>query len=84
MAEQTGIFFVSPINPRNSKEQKDAYGWVISVFLKTGLEKYWLHFRNTIEQTFNQLKNNDRLDQPTTLLWVSWLFTTYMHSYAQF
>jgi hypothetical protein len=22
-------FFISPVNPRNSKDRKDAYGWVI-------------------------------------------------------
>jgi hypothetical protein len=63
MAEQTGIFFVSPINPRNSDKRKDAYGRVIRVFLKTEFGKWLFHFRNTIEQTFNQLKN-DGLEQP--------------------
>ena len=63
MAEQTGIFFVSPINPRNSDKRKDAYGRVIPVFLKTEFGKWLFYFCNTIEQTFNQLKN-DGLEQP--------------------
>jgi hypothetical protein len=54
MAEETGIFFISPINPRNSEEQKDSYGRVMPSFLKTELGKWMFRFRNTIEQTFNQ------------------------------
>jgi len=38
-AEQTGIFFVSPINPRNSEERKDAYGRAMPLFLKTEFGK---------------------------------------------
>jgi hypothetical protein len=63
MTEQTGIFFVSPINSRNSEERKDAYGRVIPRFLKTTFGKWLFHFHNSIEQTFNQLKN-DGLEQP--------------------
>ncbi|MBB3907322.1 MULTISPECIES: transposase [Anoxybacillaceae] len=63
IAEQTGIFFVSPINPRNSDERKDAYGRMIRSFLKTEFGKWLFGFRNSIEQTFNQLKN-DGLEQP--------------------
>jgi hypothetical protein len=62
-AEQTGIFFVSPINPRNRDKRKDAYGRVIPASLKTKFRKWLFHFRNTIEQTFNQLKI-DGLEQP--------------------
>nr|WP_240326806.1 hypothetical protein [Aeribacillus pallidus] len=38
-AEQSGILLISPINRRNSGEQKDAYGHVLPVFffLKTKL-----------------------------------------------
>jgi hypothetical protein len=35
MAEETGIFLISPINPQNSEERKDSYGQVMSSFLKT-------------------------------------------------
>jgi hypothetical protein len=63
MAKQTGIFFVSPINPRNSDKRKDAYGRVIPPFLKTEFGKWLFRFRNSIEQTFNRLKN-DGLEQP--------------------
>jgi hypothetical protein len=38
LAEQVGIFFVSPINRRNSNERKDTYGRGIPVFLKTRFE----------------------------------------------
>jgi len=62
-SEQAGIFFVSPINPRNGEERKDAYGRVIPRFMNTEFRKWLFRFRNTIEQTFNQLKN-DRLEQP--------------------
>jgi hypothetical protein len=62
MAEQTGSFFVSPINPRNSYKRKDAYGWVIPVFLKAEFGKWLFRFCNSIEQTFNRLKN-DGLEQ---------------------
>ncbi|GAJ41740.1 putative transposase [Parageobacillus caldoxylosilyticus NBRC 107762] len=55
--------FISPINPRNSEERKDSYGRVMPSFLKTELGKWMFRFRNTIEQTFNQLKN-DGLEQP--------------------
>jgi hypothetical protein len=54
MAEETGIFFISLINPRNSEERKDSYGQVMPSFLKTELGKWMFRFRNTIEQTFNQ------------------------------
>ncbi|MBA2873223.1 hypothetical protein HNQ85_003567 [Anoxybacillus calidus] len=54
MAEENGIFFISPINPRNSEERKDSYGRVMPSFLKTELGKWMFRFRNTIEQTFNQ------------------------------
>jgi hypothetical protein len=64
IAEQTGIFFVSSINPRNSDDRKDAYGRVIRPFLKTEFGKWLFRFRNTIEQTFNQLKNDG------TLVWI--------------
>jgi len=63
MAEQIGIFFVSPINPQNSHERKDAYGRVMPPFFKTEFGKWLFHFRNRIEQTFNQVKN-DGLEQP--------------------
>jgi Transposase DDE domain len=63
MAEQTGIFFVSPINLQNSEKRKDAYGRVIPPFLKTEFGKWLFRFRNSIEQTFNRLKN-DGLEQP--------------------
>lgn len=62
-AKQIGIFFVSPINPRNSDKQKAAYGRVIPPFLKTEFGKWLFRFRNSIEQTFNRLKN-DGLEQP--------------------
>jgi hypothetical protein len=41
MAEQTGIFFVSPINLQNSEKRKDAYGRVIPPFLKTEFGLYF-------------------------------------------
>jgi hypothetical protein len=63
MDEQTGIFFVSPINPQNSHERKDAYGRVIRPFLKTEFGKWLFRFRNSIERTFNQLKI-DGLEHP--------------------
>nr|WP_225434241.1 transposase [Peribacillus tepidiphilus] len=63
IAEQTGIFFVSPIHPRNSDERKDAYGRVIPSFLKIEFGKWLFRFRSSIEQTSNQLKN-DGLEQP--------------------
>ncbi len=63
MAEQTGIFFISPINPRDSKRRKDAYGRMMPSFLRIELGKWLFRFLNTIEQTFNRLKN-DGLEQP--------------------
>ncbi|OAO76933.1 Mobile element protein [Anoxybacillus flavithermus] len=57
-AEQVGIFFVSSINQGNSEERKDAYGRVVSVFLKTRFGKWLLGFRSAIERVFNQLKSD--------------------------
>jgi hypothetical protein len=62
-AEQLDIFFVSPINRRNSSERKGAYGYVIPVLLKTRFEKWLFGLRNAIEWVFNQLKING-LEQP--------------------
>ncbi len=62
-AEQVNIFFVSPINRRNSEERKDAYGRVIPVFLKTRFGKWLFGLRGTIERVFNQLKIKG-LEQP--------------------
>jgi hypothetical protein len=63
MAEQTRIFLVSPIHPRNSDKRKDTYGRVIPQFLKTEFRKWLFRFHDTIEQTFHQLKN-DGFKQP--------------------
>lgn len=57
-AEQVGIFFVSSINQGNSEERKDAYGRVVSVFLKTRFGKWLFGFRSAIERVFNQLKSD--------------------------
>ena len=46
--EEKDIFFVSLINSRNGTERKDAYGRVISVFLKTRFGKWLFGLRNTI------------------------------------
>jgi hypothetical protein len=61
--ESNGMPATPLINHRNSHERKDAYGRVIRPFLKTEFGKWLFRFRNSIEQTFNQL-NNDRLEQP--------------------
>ncbi|AOL36358.1 hypothetical protein BGM21_15610 [Geobacillus thermoleovorans] len=62
-AEQLDIFFVSPINRRNSEKRKDAYGRVIPVLLKTRFGKWLFGLRSAIERVFNQLKING-LEQP--------------------
>jgi len=54
-------FFCVAYHPQNSNQRKDAYGRVIPSFLKTKFGKWLFRFRNAIEQTFNQWKNN-RLD----------------------
>jgi hypothetical protein len=81
MAEQTGIFFISPINPRNSDERKYAYGRVIPPFLKTEFGKWLFRFRNTIEQTFNRLKN-DGLEQPRWYGFNRYLLHVQLRTYA--
>lgn len=47
-AEQLDIFFVSPINRRNSSERKGAHGYMIPVLLKTRFEKWLFGLRNAI------------------------------------
>jgi Transposase DDE domain len=62
-AEQAGILLISPINRRNSEERKDAYGRVLSVFLKTRFGQWLFGLRREIERVFNELKS-DGLEQP--------------------
>ncbi len=61
--KQAGIFFVSPINRRNSNERKDSYDRVIPIFLKTKFEKWQFGFRAIIERVLKQLRS-DGLAQP--------------------
>jgi hypothetical protein len=53
-------------------------------FLKTELGKWMFRFRNTIEQTFNQLKN-DGLEQPRWYVFHRYLLhvqlRTLMHNF---
>jgi hypothetical protein len=63
IAEQAGILFISPINRRNSKERKDAYGRVLPVFLKTRFGQWLFGLRREIERVFNELKS-DGVEQP--------------------
>ncbi|WP_244374820.1 MULTISPECIES: transposase [Anoxybacillus] len=54
IAEDMGIFFVSPVNPRNQKsERKDAYGRVVPDFFKTGFGKWLLSLRANIQRVLN-------------------------------
>jgi hypothetical protein len=48
-AEQSGILLISPINRRNSKERKDAYGRVLPVFLKMRFGQWLFGLRRVIE-----------------------------------
>jgi len=49
-----GVLFTSPINRRNSKERKDAYGRVLPVFLKTRFGQWLFGLRPEIERVFNE------------------------------
>jgi hypothetical protein len=45
---------ISPINRRNSEEQKDAYGRVLPVFLKTRFGQWLFGLRREMERVFNE------------------------------
>jgi hypothetical protein len=62
-AEQSGIILISPINRRNSEKQKDTYGRVLPVFLKTRFGQWVFGLRREIERVFNELKS-DGLEPP--------------------
>ncbi|OAO87437.1 Mobile element protein [Parageobacillus thermoglucosidasius] len=53
-AEQAEILFLPPINRRNSREQKDAYGRVLPVFLQTPFGQWLFGLRRGMERMFNE------------------------------
>ncbi|GAJ42956.1 hypothetical protein P9760_12700 [Parageobacillus thermoglucosidasius] len=53
-AEQSGILWISSINRRNSREQKDAYGRVLPVFLQTPFGQWLFGLRRGMERMFNE------------------------------
>jgi transposase len=62
-ANQTDVFFLSPINKRRSAKRKDSYGRIIPCFLSTSLGKWLMKQRTDIERQFNILKDKG-LEQP--------------------
>jgi hypothetical protein len=52
-----------PSTAENSEKRKDAYGWVLPVFLKTRFDQWLFGLRREIERIFNELKS-DGVEQP--------------------